>query len=215
MGRGREPSSASQQAGCVRWHFSPPSGMLPNQVDPGVSTSSSRGWAMLQRSSVPWSCAPLFLSSSSPPSPSVVSVQCFSAKPASTCMRRLAHSSPKSPLSYGIDVSRVPAVKQWRLSLAGSAKPHERVCLPGQVSNIPHRAGTGTLHQPGCLHLDTRPNLIPSRGQVMPRQPTGLGGPPVHAQQDPPGQGHPCPAQGWEEAEPWRWLLVAPAHVKG
>lgn len=52
--------------------------------------------------------------------------------------------------------------------MAGCAEPCERLCLPGQVSNIPHRARTGTLHQPGRLHLDTRPNLILSSGQGAP-----------------------------------------------
>lgn len=138
-----EPSSTFPASWMHMVAFFPP---IRDAARPGrprcESNSSSWGWAMRQRGSVP-EPGPLVLSSaSSPPSRSAVSARCFCAQPASTHPRRLAHSSPKSPLSHGIDVSRAPAVKQRRLRLG------ERPCLPGQVSNAPRQAGTGTLHQP-------------------------------------------------------------------
>lgn len=108
------------------------------------SADSSWGWAEQQLS-----ChAPLSVPSS-PPSPSVVSVLCFSGKPTSRRMRRLAHSSPKSPQSHGIDVSSAPAVKQWRLRL-GRLRRAMRVPVPpraGEQHSPPstnrHIASTG------------------------------------------------------------------------
>ena len=134
---------------------------------------------MPQRSGVPRSCAPLFLSSSSPPSPSVVSARCFSAKPASTRMRRLAHSSPKSPLSHGIDVSRAPAVKQWRLRLG-------RQCQAMRV-RVPPRAGE--QHSPPSRNRHIASTRLPAPGHKT--QPDPRRGP-SHAQAASGARRSPC-----------------------
>lgn len=122
------------------------------------SASSPRGWAEQQLS-----ChAPLSVPSS-PPSPSVVSVLCFSGKSTSGRMRRLAHSSPKSPQSHGIDVSSAPAVKQWRLRLG-------RLRRAMQVP-VPPRAGE--QHSPPSTNrhiASTRPPAPGHKTQPDPRQ---------------------------------------------
>lgn len=126
----------------------PASVMVPSQAELAVSQ---------HRSSVPWHCT-LVLSpappSPSPCPPSVVSVCCFPAKP--TCAETCPFF-PQSPLSHGIDVSRAPAVKQGRLRLGRRCQAEDRACLPGQVSNTPCRAGTGTLHQPICCTWTPEP----------------------------------------------------------
>lgn len=120
--RGGEPSSTSQQAGCIKWHFphTPPAGIrdAARAADLGVSQPAAPRAGPCHKGAASLGAAPpssflLLL----PALPLWFQAQCFSTKPASTCVWRLAHSSPKSPLSHGIDVSRAPAVKQWRLRL--------------------------------------------------------------------------------------------------